>query len=93
MENDVSESREQNIVQPLSSKYKSIPIGRTENTENNGKNFSGRNVGNSRYLLIMMMDRSTTFQEEQIQNKIIERLANEFSLIYLPRGQSSLMRK
>ena len=33
------------------------------------------------------------FKEDQIQNRIMERLENELSLIYLPRGQSMLMMK
>ena len=41
----------------------------------------------------MMMDDSTTFQEEQIQNRIMERLENQFCSTSLPRGQSTSMRK
>ena len=46
-ENDVSVSKGLNVVQRLSLKHKSIPIGYTENIEHKGKNFSRRNVGNS----------------------------------------------
>ena len=92
-ENDVSVSKELNVVQRLTSKHKSIPIGYTENIEHKGKNFSRRNIGNSLYPLIMMLDDSTAFHEEQIQNRIMERSENELVLAYLPRGQSILMRK
>ena len=91
--NDVPVRKELSVVQRLSLKHESFPIGCTENSEHKGKNFSRRNVANSLHLLIMMMDDSTTFQEEQIQNRIMERSENEFSLTYLPRSQSSLMRK
>ena len=37
----------------------------------------------------MMMVDSTTFQEEQIQNRIMGRLENEFCLTCLLRGQST----
>ena len=89
----VSVSKELNVVQRLSLKHKSIPIGYTENIEHKGKNFSRRNVGNSFYPLIMMLDDSTAFHEEQTQNRIMERSENEHVLTYLPRGQSILMRK
>ena len=92
-ENDVSVSKELNVVQRLSLKHKSIPIGYIENIDHKGKNFSRRNVGNSLYPLIMMLDDSVAFHEEQIRNRIMERLENEPSLTYLPRGQSTLMRK
>ena len=46
MENNVSEIREQNIVQRLSSKYISIPIAYTENIENKGKNLQSPQCGN-----------------------------------------------
>ena len=91
MENDVSESREQNLVQQ--SKYKSIPVGCSDDTENKRKNFRRRNAENTLYILLMMMDDSTMFQEEQIQNRIMGRLENEFCLTCLPHGQSILMRK
>ena len=39
-----------------------------------------------------MMDESTIFREEQIQNRIMERLENELSLTYLPLSQSTLSR-
>ena len=84
-ENDVSESRGQNVAQQLSSKHKPFSIGFTDDTGKKRKIFS-RHVENYLYLLIMMMDDSTTFQEEQIQNKIMGRLENEFSLTCLPRG-------
>ena len=92
-ENDVSKSRELNVGQLLSSKFKSIPIGCTEVTEHKGRNFSCRSVGSSFYLLIMMIDDLTTLQEEQIQNRIMERSENELILTYLPRSQSTLMTK
>ena len=90
---DVSESREPNVVQRLSLKHKSIPFGFTENIEHKGKNFSRRNVGNSLYLLTMMMDDSITSPERQNECLSMELLENEFSLTYLPRSQSALMRK
>ena len=72
-------------VQQLSSKYKSIPIECTDNTEKKRKNFSGRKVENCLYLfMIMMIDDSTTLQEEETQNSIMDRLENELSLTYLP---------
>ena len=92
-ENDMPVSKELNVDQRLSSKNKSIPIGCIENTENKKKNFSRCNVEKSLNLLIMMMDNSTTFQEEQIQHKIMERLDNELFLIYRPHGQSVLTSK
>ena len=84
-ENDVSESRGQNVAQQLSSKRKPFSIGFTDDTGKKRKIFS-RHVENYLYLLIMMMDDSTTFQEEQIQNRIMGRLENEISLTCLPRG-------
>ena len=91
--NDVSVSKELNVVQRLSLKHKSIPIGYTENIEHKGKNSSRCNVGNSLYPLIMMMDDSIISSERQIEILSMERLENELSLTYLPRGQSTLMRK
>ena len=73
-ENDVPESREPSVVPLLGSKYISIPIGCTEITEHKGGNFSCRNVGSSLHLLIMMMDDSTMFPREQIQNSIMGRM-------------------
>ena len=91
--NYVSVRKKQNVAQRLSSKYKSLPIRCTENAEHKGKMYSCRNVEMSLHLLIMMMDDSTTIQEEQIQNRIMERLENERSLTYLPHGQSTLKMK
>ena len=91
--NDVSVSKEQNAAQRLSSEHKSPPIGCKENIEHKEKNSSRRNVGNSLYLLVMMMDDSIISPERQIENLSMERLENELSLTYLPRGQSTLMRK
>ena len=68
-------------------------MGCAENIEHKVKNFSRRNVEYSPYLLIMMIDDSTTLQEEQIQNRIMERSENELVLTYLPRGQSIVLRK
>ena len=92
-ENDVSVSKEQNVAQRLSSPYKSPPIGCKENIEHKEKNSSRRNVGNSLYLLMMIMDDSIISSERQIESLSMERLENELSLTYLPRGQSTLMRK
>ena len=89
--NDRPVRKELNVVQRLSSKYKSILMGGTENIEHKGKTFSRRYVGNSLYLLMMMMDDSTTFQEEQ--NKCTKISENELVLTYLQRSQSTLMRK
>ena len=91
--NDVSVSKELNVVQRLSLKHKSIPIGYTENIEHKGKNSSRCNVGNSLYPLIMMMDDSIISSERQIEILSMERLENELSLTYRPCGQSTLMRK
>ena len=91
--NDVSVSKEQNAMQRLSSQHKSPPIGCKENIEHKEKNSSRRNVGNSLYLLVMMMDDSIISSERQIESLSMERLENELSLTYLPRGQSTLMRK
>ena len=91
--NDVSVSKEQNAAQRLSSEHKSPPIGCKENIEHKGKNSSRRNVGNSLYLLVMMMDDSIISPERQIESLSMERLENELSLTYLPRGPSTLMRK
>ena len=41
----------------------------------------------------MMMDDSIISPERQIESLSMERLENELSLTYLPRGQSTLMRK
>ena len=96
-ENDVSESKEQNAAQRLSSKYKSPPIGCKESIEHKGKKFSRRNVGNSLYLLMMMMmmmmDDSTISLERQIDCSNMKQLENQFCLIYFPRSHSTLMRK
>ena len=89
-EYDVSEGKKQNEAQQLSSERK-IFFRCTKNTENKRENFNCRNVGNSLYLLIMIIVDSSTFQERQIQIKIMEILENEISLTYLPRGQSILM--
>ena len=91
--NDVSVSKEQNAAQRLSSEHKSPPIGCKENIEHKEKNSSRRNVGNSLYLLLMMMDDSIISPERQIESLSMERLENELPLTYLPRGQSTLMRK
>ena len=91
--NDVSVSKEQNAAQRLSSEHKSPPIGCKENIEHKVKNSSRRNVENSLYLLVMMMDDSIISPERQIESLSMERLENELSLTYLPRGQSTLMRK
>ena len=90
--NDVSVSKELNVVQRLKLKHKSIPFGYTENIEHKGKNSSRCNVGNSLYPLIMMMDDSIISSERQIEILSMERLENELSLTYHPRGQSTLMR-
>ena len=91
--NDVSVSKEQNAAQRLSSEHKSPPIGCKENIEHKEKNSSRRNVGNSLYLLVMMMEDSIFSSERQIESLSMERLENELSLTYLPRGHSTLMRK
>ena len=91
--NDVSVSKEQNAAQRLSSPYKSPPIGCKESIEHKRKNSSRRNVGNSLYLLMMIMDDSIISSERQIESLSMERLENELSLTYLPCGQSTLMRK
>ena len=91
--NDVSVSKEQNAAQRLNSEHKSPPIGCKENIEHKEKNSSRRNVGNSLYLLVVMMDDSIISSERQIESLSMERLENELSLTYLPRGQSTLMRK
>ena len=89
-EYDVSEGKKQNEAQQLSSERKFF-FRCTKNTENKRENFNCRNVGNSLYLLIMIIVDSSTFQELQIQIKIMEILENEISLTYLPCGQSILM--
>ena len=91
--NDVSVSKEQNSALRLSSPYKSPPIGCKESIEHKRKNSSRRNVGNSLYLLMMIMDDSIISSERQIESLSMERLENELSLTYLPCGQSTLMRK
>ena len=91
--NDVSVSKEQNAAQRLSSEHKSPPIGCKENIEHKEKYSSRRNVGNSLYLLMMIMDDSIIPSERQIESLSMERLENELSLTYLPRGHSTLMRK
>ena len=91
--NDVSVSKEQNTAQRLSSQHKSSPIGCKESNEHKGKNSSRRNVGNSLYLLMMIMDDSIISSERRIESLSMERLENELSLTYLPCGQSTLMRK
>ena len=91
--NDVPVSKEQNAALRLSSQHKSPPIGCKESLEHKRKNSSRRNVGNSLYLLVMMMDDSIISSERQIESLSMERLENEHSLTYLPRGQSTLMRK
>ena len=91
--NDVSVSKEQNVAQRLSSQHKSAPIGCKESIEHKRKNSSCRNVGNFLYLLVMMMDDSIISSERQIESLSMEPLENELSLTYLPRGQSTLMRK
>ena len=91
--NDLSEKKKQNAAQRLSSQLKSPPIGCKESLEHKGKNSSRRNVGNSLYLLVMMMDDSIISPERQIESLSMEQLENELSLTYFPRGQSILMRK
>ena len=91
--NDLPEKKKQNAAQRLSSQLKSPPIGCKESLEHKGKNSSRRNVGNSLYLLVMMMDDSIISPERQIESLSMEQLENELSLTYLPRGQSILMRK
>ena len=91
--NDVSVSKEQNAAQRLSSEHKSPPIECKESNEHKGKNSSRRNVGNSLYLLVMMMDDSIIAPERQIESLSMEQLENELTLIYLPCGESTLMRK
>ena len=66
-ENEVSVSKDQKVAMRLNSKPNSIPIGCTENIEHKRKHFSRRNVGNSLFLPIMMMDDSATFQEGWFQ--------------------------
>ena len=93
MKNDVFVSKERNAAQRLSSQHKSPPIGCKENIEHKEKISSRRNVGNSLYLLVMMMEDSIISPERQFESLSMERLENELSLTYLPRGQSTLMRK
>ena len=91
--NDVSVSKEQNAALRLSSQPKYPPIGSKESIEHEGKISSRRNVGNSLYLLVMMMDDSIISSDRQIESLSMERLENILSLTYLPRGQSTSMRK
>ena len=91
--NDVSVSKEQNAALRLSSQHKSPPLGCKESIEHKEKNSSRRNVGNSLYLLVMMMDDSIISHERQIDCLIMKRLENQFCLIYVPRSHSTLMRK
>ena len=91
--NDLSVSKEQNAALRLSSQHKSPPIGCKESIEHKGKNSSRRNVGNSLYLLVMIMDDSIISPERQIESLSMEQLENELSLTYLPRSHSTLMRK
>ena len=90
--NDLPEKKKQNAALRLSSQHKSPPIGCKESNEHKGKNSSRHNVGNSLYLLVMMMDESIISHERQIESLSMERLENELSWTYLPRGQSTLMR-
>ena len=92
-ENDVSESRELNVVQRLSLKHNSPPIGCKENIEHEGKNSSRSIFGNFLHLLVMMMDDSIISHERQIDCLNMKRLENQFCLIYVPRNHSTLMRK
>ena len=80
----MSGSTEQNVAQQLSLKRELLPIECTENTETKRKNFSRRNGGKSLYLLIMMLDDSTAFHEEQIQSRNMEGSENELVLTYPP---------
>ena len=59
-EYDVSEGKKQNEAQQLSSERKFF-FRCTKNTENKRENFNCRNVGNSLYLLIMIIVDSSTF--------------------------------
>ena len=90
--NDLPEKKKQNAAQRLSSQLKSPPIGCKESIEHEGKNSSRRDVGNSLYLLVMMMDDSIIAPERQIESLSTEQSENELSSTYLPRGQSTLMR-
>ena len=89
----MSVSKEQNAAQRLSSQHKSPPIGCKENIEHKGEKFSRRNVGNSHYLLMMMMDDSIISHEREIDCLSMKRLENELALTCLRRSQSTLMRK
>ena len=88
---DVPVSEEQHVTQRRNSNHKFIPIECIENTENKRRNFSHRNVETSLYLHMMLVDDSTIIRERQIKCLKIERLGNEFTLTYIPRGQSTLM--
>ena len=92
-ENDVPVREEQNVAQRLNINYKSIPIGRMENTEIKMKNFSRHNVETSLYLLMLLTDDSTIIQENQGKCLSMEQLKNEPSFTYLPLSQSTLMTK
>ena len=82
--NDVSVSKEQNAAQRLSSEHKSPPIGCKENIEHKEKNSSRRNVGNSLYLLVMIMDDSIISPGRQIESLSMEQLENELSFDISP---------
>ena len=85
-------SKQQNVAQRLNSNHKSITIECIENTENKRKDFSRCNVEKSLYLLIKMMDESTTFQKGWIQEKTMVGFENELFLTSLAQGQSTLTR-
>ena len=91
--NDLPEKKKQTAAQRLSSQFKSPPNGCKESIEHKGKNSCRRNVGNSLYLLVMMMDDSIIAPERQIESLSMEQLENELSLTYFSRGQSTLIRK
>ena len=91
--NDLPEKKKQNAAQRLSSQLKSLLLDAKRALNTKEKNSSRRNVGNSLYLLVMMMDDSIISSERQIESLSMERLENELSLTYLPRGHSTLMRK
>ena len=88
----MTERREQNVAQRTITKHKSNPIGCIENAEKK-KDFSHCNVEISLFPLIMIMDDSTKFQEEQNQNSYKKRLLNELASTYSLRGQSILIAK
>ena len=76
-ENNVSVSIEQNVAQRLNSKHEFFPIGCIETTENKDKDFSCCNIEESLYLLNMMMDDSTSFQEGWIRKKLSGKTRNQ----------------